>query len=233
MSRVSTSPVPWNKLLLCSKEGETIDTLAETPILKTERLLLRPFGQEDLDDYAALYADREVVRHLAGGPEPWDRSRSWRHLAFVRGHWLLKGTGVWAIEHRESGAFVGSTGFWEPEGWPGFELAWALARRFWGQGFATEAARAALDHAFAVWRKDRVISLVHPKNRASIRVAERLGQSLLGRIRHAGREMLLFGIEPPARSGNQACRNRPIATAEVPSLAERHAKPRELSREVT
>ncbi|HEV7672348.1 MAG TPA: GNAT family N-acetyltransferase [Thermoanaerobaculia bacterium] len=182
-----------------SRTKETaIDALAETQILTTERLVLRPFGQGDLDDYAALYADREVVRYLAGGPEPWDRSRSWRHLAFVRGHWQLKGTGMWAIEHRESGAFVGSVGFWEPEGWPGFELAWALARHFWGFGLATEAARAALDHAFAVWRKDRVISLIHPENRASVRVAERLGESLLDRIHHGGREMLLFGIEAPA-----------------------------------
>ncbi|HEY3567784.1 MAG TPA: GNAT family N-acetyltransferase, partial [Thermoanaerobaculia bacterium] len=65
----------------------------EAPILETERLRLRPFRSSDVDDYARLYADPEVVRHLGGGGQPWDRGRSWRHLAFVRGHWLLAGTG--------------------------------------------------------------------------------------------------------------------------------------------
>jgi len=167
----------------------------EIPTLTTERLRLRPLRESDLNDYAALNADPEVLRYLGGGPEPWDRGRSWRHLSFLVGHWNLKGTGMWAVERRETGAFLGTVGFAEPEGWPGFELAWTLARRFWGNGYATEAARASLEHAFTVWRRDRVISLIHPENRASIRVAERLGESLQGRIVHLGREMLCFGID--------------------------------------
>ena len=77
------------------------------PTLETERLRLRSLRGSDLDDYAALYADPEVVRHLGGGGQPWDRGRAWRHLAFVRGHWLLAGTGSWAVELTESGAFLG------------------------------------------------------------------------------------------------------------------------------
>ncbi|HKV09964.1 MAG TPA: GNAT family N-acetyltransferase [Thermoanaerobaculia bacterium] len=165
------------------------------PTLETERLRLRPFRGSDLDDYAALNADPEVLRHLGGGPEPWDRGRSWRHLAFLLGHWHLGGCGQWAVEHKETGAFLGTVGFAEPEGWPGCELAWTLARPFWGQGYATEAARAALGYAFTVLKKDRVVSLIHPENHASIRVAERLGETLQGRIRHLGRDMLCFGIE--------------------------------------
>jgi RimJ/RimL family protein N-acetyltransferase len=167
----------------------------EVPVLETERLRLRSFRGSDLDDYAALNADREVLRYLGGGPEPWDRGRSWRHMAFLLGHWQLAGAGTWALEHRETGAFVGLTGFSEPAGWPGFELAWTLARRWWGHGYATEGARAALDYAFNVLKRDRVISLIHPENRASIRVAERLGQTLQGRIHHYGREMLRYSIE--------------------------------------
>src|SRR3954469_24015219 len=64
--------------------------------------------------------------------ETWDRGRSWRHLSFLVGHWHLRGAGTWALEHRETGAFLGITGFFEPEGWPGFELAGRLARRWWG-----------------------------------------------------------------------------------------------------
>ena len=118
-------------------------------------------------------------------------------MAFLIGHWQLKGFGIWAVELKETGAFAGSVGFAEPDGWPGFELAWTLSRRWWGNGYATEAARAALRHAFAVWRKNRVISLIHPDNHASIRVAERLGETLQGRADLAGREMLRYGIEGP------------------------------------
>lgn len=164
------------------------------PTLVTERLRLRPFRKSDLDDYAALNADSEVTRFLGGGG-PWDRDRSWRHLAFLIGHWQLAGSGMWAVERKETGTFLGTIGFSEPEGWPGCELSWALARRWWGYGYATEGARAALDHAFGVMKKDRVISLIHPDNHASIRVAERLGQTLQGRMDHLGREMLCFGID--------------------------------------
>jgi RimJ/RimL family protein N-acetyltransferase len=171
---------------------ETHETI---PTLETERLRLRPFRRSDFEDYAALNADPEVLRHLGSGAQAWDRGRSWRHLAFLMGHWQLGGAGMWAIEHRETGAFVGSVGFAAPDEWPGFELAWILVRRWWGQGYATEAARAALAHAFNVLEKDHVISLIHPENRASIRVAERIGERLEGRIEHFGREMLLYGLD--------------------------------------
>lgn len=167
----------------------------EIPTLVTERLRLRAFRGSDLDDYAAVYADPEVLRHLAGAGEPWDRGRSWRHMAFQVGHWHLGGAGVWAVEHRETGAFLGMIGFSAPEGWPGFELSWVLARHWWGNGYATEGARAALDHAFTRLGKDRVISLIHPENLRSIRVAERIGETLQGRIFHLGREMLCYGID--------------------------------------
>jgi RimJ/RimL family protein N-acetyltransferase len=166
----------------------------QIPTLETERLRLRAFRGSDFEDYAALRADPEVLRYLDCGPEPWDRGRSWRHMAFLMGHWQLAGTGTWALEQRETGAFLGIAGFAAPAGWPGFELAWALSRRWWGCGYASEAARAALGHAFTVWQKDRIISLIHPENRASIRVAERIGERLQCRLRHLDREMLCYGI---------------------------------------
>lgn len=162
------------------------------PTLETERLRLRSFHETDVDDYAALNADPEVMLHMGG---PWDRGRSWRHMAFLLGHWRLAGAGMWALEQKETGAFLGVAGFAEPDGWPGLELAWKLARRWWGYGYATEAARAALDHAFTVWKRNRVISLIRPENRASLRVAERIGERVIDRIEHAGREVLRYGID--------------------------------------
>ncbi|HEY3567279.1 MAG TPA: GNAT family N-acetyltransferase [Thermoanaerobaculia bacterium] len=165
------------------------------PVLSTERLRLRGFHAGDLDGYAAMYADREVLRYLVGaGGEPWDRGRAWRHMAFLLGHWQLRGCGMWAVEHKETGAFLGSVGFADPEGWPGCELAWALSSRWWGHGYATEGARAALAYGFRVLGKDRIVSFIHPENRASIRVAERIGETLQGPVSHLGREMLCFAI---------------------------------------
>ena len=171
------------------------------PTLETERLWLRPLRESDADDYAALNADPEVMLHIG---EPWDRGRSWRHLGYVLGHWPLRGTGSWAVEHKETGAFVGIAGFFEPEGWPGLELAGRLGRRWWGNGYAAEAAQAALEQAFTVWKRDRVVSLVHPANRASVRIVERIGETLLGRIEHIGREMLLYGIDRESWAGGRS-----------------------------
>ncbi len=111
------------------------------------------------------------------------------------GHWQVWGTGTWVVEHKETGAFIGFVGFSEPEGWPGLELAWTLARRYWGHGYATEAAREALAYAFTLLKRERVISLIHPENRASIRVAKRIGETLLDRIDHLGHEMLCYGLD--------------------------------------
>jgi len=164
------------------------------PTLVTERLRLRPFRLSDIDDYAAMNADPEVVRYLSGGGGTWERERSWRHMAFLIGHWQLAGSGMWAGEQKETGTFVGMTGFADPEGWAGFELAWTLARRWWGRGYATEGAQAALNYAFTALNKDRVISLIHPANQASIRVAERLGETLQGHSDLRGADYLVYGI---------------------------------------
>jgi len=165
------------------------------PTLETKRLRLRPFRRSDVDEYAALHADPEVMRYVGG---VWDRGRSTRHLTFIVGHWCLWDSGMWAVELKD-GRFIGTMGFSEPEGWPGCELAWYLARQYWGFGYATEGARAALACAFSEWRKDRIISLIVPENLLSIRVADRLGMRVTGKsnvlIREAGRSHLVYGID--------------------------------------
>jgi RimJ/RimL family protein N-acetyltransferase len=167
----------------------------QNPTLETERLRLRPPRGGDFEDYAALYADHEVVRLLGNG-DSWDRGRSWRHLAFAIGHWQMEGFGPWLAEDKATGAFIGIIGFWQPVTWPGFELAWHLARRFWGRGYATEGARAALAQAFLGWKRQHVISLVNPANLPSIRVAERIGERLESHLdNHFGLPMLVYGLD--------------------------------------
>jgi RimJ/RimL family protein N-acetyltransferase len=110
------------------------------------------------------------------------------------GHWTLRGYGLWAVEERSSGALVGRVGFWNPDGWPGFELGWLLRRSSWGRGYATEAARAVLPLAFTQLEQPHVISLIHPENAASIRVARRLGERLLGPTEVMGKPALVYRI---------------------------------------
>ncbi|HEU4391878.1 MAG TPA: GNAT family N-acetyltransferase [Blastocatellia bacterium] len=147
----------------------------DAPAIKTARLLLRPLEPSDFEAYAAFSADPDVMRYIAEG-RPLTREEAWRNMAMMIGHWHLRGYGNWAVEERSTGSMIGRLGFWNPEGWPGFELGWLIARTHWGQGYATEGARAALDFAFAVLGERRVISLIRPGNRASIRVAEKIGE---------------------------------------------------------
>jgi RimJ/RimL family protein N-acetyltransferase len=159
--------------------------------LETDRLTLRMLRESDLDSYADMCADPEVMRFIGDG-QPLARPMAWRNLALMVGHWSLRGYGMWAAEERASGILVGRVGFWNPEGWPGFELGWMLRRSFWGRGYATEGARAALQFAFNRLEKSHVISLIHPDNAASIRVAQRLGECLFGSTEVIGKPALVY-----------------------------------------
>ncbi|HEX8499537.1 MAG TPA: GNAT family N-acetyltransferase [Pyrinomonadaceae bacterium] len=161
--------------------------------LRTERLVLRMFREEDLDEYAAMAADPEVTRHLGDGGT-LSRADAWRQMAMILGHWQLRGYGMWAAEESATGRLVGRVGFFNPEGWPGFELGWTLAREFWGRGYATEAARRALEYGFTELGRAHVISLIRPANAPSVRVAGRLGERLEGEVQLHGSTALVYGI---------------------------------------
>jgi len=165
--------------------------------LETDRLTLRMFREDDFEEYARIAGDQQVTRYLSDG-RPLERWEAWRQMAMIIGHWHLKGYGPWAVEEKSTGRLLGRIGFFNPEGWPGFELGWVLGRDSWGKGFATEGARRALDHAFSKMGRDHVISLIHPDNSASIRVAQRIGEKLEGRTEFFGHEVLIYGLH---RSG--------------------------------
>jgi RimJ/RimL family protein N-acetyltransferase len=161
------------------------------PLLETPRLRLRPFGADDWPAYAAMCADAEVMRHVGTG-QVQSADDAWRSMAVFLGHWALRGYGMWALEHRDSGALLGRVGYIDPPGWPGFELGWLLARPHWGHGYAREAAAVALRHAFDVLQRDRVISLIRPGNARSVAVAEAIGESLQGSVELMGGEALVY-----------------------------------------
>ncbi|MFL5560794.1 MAG: GNAT family N-acetyltransferase [Gemmatimonadaceae bacterium] len=146
----------------------------QIPHLTTDRLLLRDFRPEDFEPYAAMMAQPDVCRYLADG-RPLSRADAWRQLAMFIGHWALRGYGLWAVEERATGRFIGRIGCLEPEGFPAFEIAYTLAPSAWGHGYALEGASAALRYARETLGRTRIASIIRPANNPSIRVAQSLG----------------------------------------------------------
>jgi RimJ/RimL family protein N-acetyltransferase len=117
---------------------------------------------------------------------------SWRCLS---DHWSLRGFGNWAVEERASGQLLGHAGLQYPEGWPEPEVNWALGRPYWGQGFAFEAAKAVLAHAFNTLNWQRAMSLIDPHNHRSIRLAQRLGERFEREVEVRGYRVGLYSID--------------------------------------
>ncbi len=147
------------------------------PILETERLILRPPVGDDFDAWAAFSADEVVMRHLGGAQS---RAVAWRGMCIMTGAWVVRGFSMFSVIEKASGRWIGRLGPWEPEGWPGTEVGWGLAREAWGKGYATEGAAACIGYAFDVLGWTEVIHTIAPDNIESQAVARRLGSSNLG-----------------------------------------------------
>lgn len=150
--------------------------MTRCPTLETERLVLRPLRESDLDDYTAVLQHPEVRRSLHL-PDTIGRPQAWEQLAAFLGQWELRGSGQWALEEKRTGRFVGRAGLHRPErdDWPGLEVGWTLHPGAWGNGYATEAGRAAVDWAWANHPDERLVSCILEANLRSQAVAQRLG----------------------------------------------------------
>jgi len=188
------------------------------PILKTARLLLRPFHAADIDAYAAMCADPEVMRFVGTG-ETLSRSEACRSIAGMRAHWQLRGYGMWAIQSRASGEFLGRVGFVDPPGWPAFELGCQLVRAHWGRGYATESVAAARDYALHKLGRSGVIGVIHEGNERSVRLAERLGATHWGDIPLHGRKARVYQFRAGSGALNEPLPSPAFATcvSSVPS----------------
>ncbi|ENZ81448.1 MULTISPECIES: GNAT family N-acetyltransferase [Caulobacter] len=140
--------------------------------LRTARLRLRPPVEGDLDGWAAFDADPQAMRFFGG---PKSRDIAWDGLALAAGMWALRGCGLFSVFEAESGRWVGRVGPWVPEGPERAEVGWAILPVFWGRGYATEAAAAAVDWTFAHLGWTEARHRIDPGNSASIAVAQRIG----------------------------------------------------------
>jgi len=146
--------------------------------LSTPRLVLRRWRDADREPFAAMNADPEVMEHF---PAPLSRAESDELVDSIEAGFEHHGFGLWAVEVRESGEFVGFTGLavpsFEAHFTPAVEVGWRLARPAWGRGYATEAGAAALEFAIAELDLGEVVSFTSVANRRSRAVMERLGMT--------------------------------------------------------
>lgn len=148
--------------------------------IETSRLILRPPTRDDFDAWALMEAD-ESVKASTGSVQ--DRRESWTQILAIAGHWALEGWGALCAIEKSSGRFIGRFGPTKPFGWPCVEVGWMLLPEFQGKGYALEGAIAAMDFALLTLAEPRIIHTIRPANRASQKLAEKLGSKNLGPIR--------------------------------------------------
>ena len=166
--------------------------------LQTERLRLRLWRDDDLAELERVNADPRFTRFLNPGGEVYPPGWTADKLVRMRADWEQNGWGTWAVEELEGGRLVGRVGFQFHRFWPEDpELGWGVDPDLWGRGYATEAARAALQHAFDVLRFERVVSILHPENTPSIRVAEKIGERPYANVHwvQGGIDLLVYAAE--------------------------------------
>jgi RimJ/RimL family protein N-acetyltransferase len=136
-----------------------------------------------------MLSDPGTARFIAAdGKAVTTEIAGWRNAAVISGHWALHGFGMFVVEEKSTGYYVGRVGPWCPPGWPGFEVGWGIAKEFRGKGYAVEAARASIDWSFATFEIDRIVHCIDRENTASQSVARRLGarkdrqMELLGQV---------------------------------------------------
>ena len=146
------------------------------PLIETARLILRPWQSRDIAANTAMLSNSESARFITpDGKAITTENGGWRNAAIISGHWALHGFGMFAVEEKSSGRYVGRVGPWLPPQWPGFEVGWGIAQEGRGKGYAVEAARASIDWVFATFETDEILHCIDALNVPSQAVARRLG----------------------------------------------------------
>ncbi len=180
------------------------------PELETARLRLRRWRTGDVDAYARISADPQVLRYISPGG-PLSRAQARQAIEALERHWRERGFGHWAAEDKATGALAGRVGLLHHPDWPeepeGVEVGWIIAPAFRGQGLATEGARASLRFGFERAGLDHIISVAEPDNAPSLRVMEKAGLAYEGETVWRGRRMLWYGIHRSAWRSTQDARD--------------------------
>ena len=167
-------------------------------ILETPRLVLREFVPGDADPLARVISDPETMRSY---PAPYDEAGVADWIARNLSRYERDGHGLWAIDLKSTGEMIGDCGITlqEVDGQPLPEIGYHLRRDMWGQGYATETARACRDYGFTQLNAEVLISLIRPENVPSRRVAERNGMTVWKEINRAGLKHLVYAVRRAPR----------------------------------
>jgi RimJ/RimL family protein N-acetyltransferase len=164
-------------------------------ILETKRLILRRQVPQDLDALWALYCDPEIIRYIPDAPRSREEAKEeleWH----MNGHPRFPELGLWATIYKETGKFIGRCGLlpWTIDERQEVEVAYTIARNYWGQGLATEAAQAILNYGFEQLNLSRLVSLIDSENIASQKVAEKIGMTFEKEARDELGPFLIYSI---------------------------------------
>lgn len=160
-------------------------------ILETERLLLRNQHPEDIEVLAKMFADEEVMRFIGDG-KTYPRSAAEQSITKWNDYERKHGFTSWAIVRKDDNAFIGKCGFnYLPDN-SDIELAYMLDEPYWGNGYASEIAKATLDYGINKLNLKRVVALVYPQNSPSIRVIEKTGMKYEKEYVYSERKLLMY-----------------------------------------
>ncbi|MDB5033954.1 MAG: ydaF [Chlorobi bacterium] len=179
-----------------------MEQMMNIPTVETDRILLRAFTPDDLDDLAPILADPDVVRHLAGG-KPFTRDQVAGAIERINAYWGKHGFGLMALVLKESGRVAGWCGLTLLDATPEIELVYMLAKQEWGKGLAAEAARAMLRLGFGMPGMERIVAVARHENPASYRVMEKIGMRYERDVRFYDLDMVCYAITPETMPGYQ------------------------------
>jgi RimJ/RimL family protein N-acetyltransferase len=172
--------------------------------VETARLSLRLPAVADAKPFLEIHQDPEVIelKQVTLTEPPGGLDVAVRNVERMDRHWRQRGYGQWAVVEKATSEVIGCVGFYNPEGWPGIDLGWIFHRSRWGNGFATEACRAALEWAWKTDSIDHVISLIAPSDLRSIRVATKIGETFERADSDPihGEPVVVYGIQRPERA---------------------------------
>ncbi len=154
------------------------------PAIQTKRLQLRQFKDADWVALHEHYSDPECTKFTFR--RALSEGESWRAMCSMIGHWTIRGYGPYAAVEASTDTVIGAIGLWYPNDWPEPEIKWALTRRFWGRGYASEAVRAIQIPAVRYFGGNAPISFINAENEPSIRLATAVGAQFENTVEFRG-----------------------------------------------
>lgn len=171
-------------------------------MLETERLLLRKFEDGDVDGIFDMRRDPEVMRFISDVQTEREESEAW--MTRISSLWQSEGIGYCALVEKSTSEVAGWCGLWKIPETKEIEVGYAVAKRKWGNGYATEAAAAMVGHGFGSLGLDRIVAVAFPENEASIKVMRKLGMEYVMTGEFYGKELVQYAISREMwRAGNR------------------------------